>query len=104
MSRRVRGWRKLAGSTWGRPMYPQFFGDLELDATPLQSYIDEVRHASGVHVTLTHLVGRAVAHGLTAVPELRVRLAHGREYDRDSVDVFFIVTTGSGQELTGVKV
>lgn len=104
MAQRVRGWRKLAGSTWGRPMDPQFFGDLEIDAGPLMSYIEEARHAAGVHVTLTHLIGKAVAHGLAEVPELRIRLAHGREYDRDSVDVFFIVTAGSGQELTGVKV
>ncbi len=85
-------------------MDPQFFGDLEVDATALQRYEDEVRCATGVHVTLTHLVGRAVAHGLTAVPALQVRLAHGREYDRESVDVFFIVSTAGGQELTGVKV
>lgn len=104
MAQRVHGWRKLAGSTWGRPMDPQFFGDLELDAGPLLSYIEEARQAAGVHVTLTHLIGKAVAHGLAEVPELRIRLAHGREYARESVDVFFIVTTGSGQELTGVKV
>ena len=85
-------------------MDPQFFGDLELDAGPLVSYIAEVRQTAGVHLTLTHLMGRAVAHGLAEVPELRVRLARGREHDRDSVDVFFIVTTGSGQELTGVKI
>ena len=38
------------------------------------------------------------------MPELRVRIARGREHDRDSIDVFFIVTAGGGQELTGVKV
>ena len=104
MAQRVRGWRKLAGASWGRPMDPQFFGDLELDAGPLLSYLAAARQASGEHVTMTHLIGRAVAHGLAVVPELRVRLAHGREYDRGSVDVFFIVATGGGQELTGVKV
>jgi 2-oxoacid dehydrogenases acyltransferase (catalytic domain) len=104
MARRVDGWRKLAGSTWGRPMDPQFFGDLELDAGELLSYIDEVRRVIGVHITMTHLVGRAVAHGLAAVPELRVRLARGREHERESVDVFFIVTAEGGRELTGIKV
>ena len=104
MARRVSGWRKLAGASWGRPMDPQFFGDLELDAGPLLRYLAEARQASGEHVTMTHLIGRAVAHGLAVVPELRVRLAHGRVYDRDSVDVFFIVATGGGHELTGVKV
>lgn len=104
MARRVRGWRKLAGAAWGRPSDPQFFGDLELDAGALLSYIEEVRRLSGVHLTMTHLVGRAVAHGLVAVPKLQVRLAHGREYPRDGVDVFFIVSAEGGQELTGVKV
>ena len=104
MARRVSGWRKLAGASWGRPMDPQFFGDLELDAGPLLRYLAEARQASGEHVTMTHLIGRAVAHGLAVVPELRVRLAHGRVYDRDTVDVFFIVATGGGHELTGVKV
>ena len=104
MAARVRGWRKLAGATWGRPMDPQFYGDLELDASELLRYIDELRRASGEHVTVTHLVGRAVAHGLAEVPGLRVRLARGREYQRESIDVFFIVTTDGGRELTGVKV
>ncbi|HTT52323.1 MAG TPA: 2-oxo acid dehydrogenase subunit E2 [Streptosporangiaceae bacterium] len=104
MARRVRGWRKLAGAAWGPPMDPQFYGDLDVDAAALLSYIDHIRAATGVHVTMTHLVGRAVAHGLAEVPELRVRIARGREHERDSVDVFFIVTAGGGQELTGVKV
>ncbi len=104
MSRRVRGWRKLAGSTWGRPMDPQFFGDLDLDASELLRYIADARRTTGVHLTMTHLVGKAVAHGLAVVPELRLRLARGREYDRESVDVFFIVAAEGGQELTGVKI
>jgi pyruvate/2-oxoglutarate dehydrogenase complex dihydrolipoamide acyltransferase (E2) component len=104
MARRVHGWRKLAGSAWNAPMDPQFYGDLEVDATELLRYAAEVRRVTGVHLTMTHLVGRAVAHGLATVPELRVRLARGREYDRESADVFFIVATGGGQELTGVKV
>ena len=67
-------------------------------------YIEEARQRTGVHVTLTHMVGRAVAHGLAEVPELRMRLARGREHERESVDVFFIVAAEGGQELTGVKV
>jgi 2-oxoacid dehydrogenases acyltransferase (catalytic domain) len=104
MSRRVRGWRKLAGSTWGPPRDPQFYGDLELEASALLAYIEEARRVAGVHLTVTHLVGKAVAHGLAVVPELQVRLARGREHARESVDVFFIVATGGGQELTGIKV
>jgi pyruvate dehydrogenase E2 component (dihydrolipoamide acetyltransferase) len=103
-SRRLHGWRKLAGSAWGAPNDPQFYGDLDLDATALLAHIDQVRSQTGVHVTVTHLVGKAVARGLAEVPELQVRLARGREYQRESVDVFFIVTAEGGKELTGIKV
>ncbi len=102
--RRVQGWRKLAGATWGAPADPQFYGDLELDAGALLSYAAEARDTGGVHLTMTHLIGRAVAHGLAEVPELRVRLARGRVHERESVDVFFIVTASGGKELTGIKV
>jgi pyruvate dehydrogenase E2 component (dihydrolipoamide acetyltransferase) len=102
--RRVHGWRKLAGATWGPPKDPQFFGELEIDAAAMQDFARRERDRTGVHVTMTHLVGRAVAHGLATVPSLDMRLAHGREYPRDSVDVFFIVAAEGGDELTGVKV
>lgn len=101
---RVRGWRKLAGSTWRAPNDPQFFGDLDIDAAAMLATVEALRETTGVHVTLTHLAGRAVAHALVAVPELTMRLAHGREYPRRTTDVFFIVATEGGSELSGIKV
>jgi pyruvate/2-oxoglutarate dehydrogenase complex dihydrolipoamide acyltransferase (E2) component len=101
--RKLDGWRKLAGSFWGAPDDPQFYGDLEIDAGTLLSYLHQLRERTGTHATVTHAVGRAVAHGLDSVPGLRVRLARGREYERESTDVFFIVATEGG-ELTGCKV
>lgn len=84
-------------------MNPQFFGELELEATALQSYLDNLR-AAGERVTVTHVVAKAVAYGLTEVPALRVRLARGRAYPRESVDVFVIVSADDAGELTGVKI
>lgn len=104
MAERLRGWRKLAGSTWAAPNNPQFYGELDIDAAPLTTYLRELREQTGVRVTPTHLVGKAVAHGLTEVPALRARLVRGRAHPRESVDVFFIVSTGDGGDLTGVKI
>ena len=100
--RKLHGWRKLAGSFWGPPNDPQFYGDLELDAGHLLEYLQQVREQTGTHVTITHAIGRAVAHGLEGVPGLRLRLAHGREYPRETTDVFFIVAADGG-ELTGLQ-
>lgn len=104
MGTRVHGWRKLAGSSWGSPCDPQFTGDMDIDAADLLAYAELLRKDTGEHVTVTHLVGKAVAHAMSRVPAMNVRLAHGREYARESIDVFFIVSTRGGSELSGVKV
>ncbi|HTZ44626.1 MAG TPA: 2-oxo acid dehydrogenase subunit E2 [Jatrophihabitans sp.] len=108
-TRRITGWRKLAGASWRAPSDPQFYGTMDVDAAALLDYVDRARAHTGVHLTVTHLLGRAVAHALREVPSLRVRLAFGREHPRETVDVFFILTpeAGSGAgagELSGVKV
>lgn len=95
-------WRKLAGAMWTAPCDPQFYGDLEIDAAAAMSYVDRIRRTTGTHVTLTHLTVKAVAEGLKAVPSLNVRLARGREYPRESIDVFVIVAIGQ-DELSGIK-
>jgi hypothetical protein len=98
------GWRRMALAAWQRPSDPQIYGDFELDARRLLSFIETVRATTGVHVTVTHLVGRAVAVALAEHPDLNARLDHGRFVPRDSVDVFFVVAVEGGRDLSGVKV
>lgn len=100
---RLTGWRKIANALWDAPSDPQIYGSLDLDATAMLAFIAAAR-AQGEHVTATHLVGRAVAQALAAVPELNVRLVGDRAIDRESIDVFFITAVAGGQDLTGVKV
>ncbi|GGM75076.1 hypothetical protein GCM10010106_21970 [Thermopolyspora flexuosa] len=105
MTAQLPSWRKLAAAAWSAPSDPQFYGDMDVDAAALLAYIERVREATGVRLTMTHLVGRAVARALTVVPELRVRPAPGgRVRERESVDVFFIINVKDGKELSGVKV
>jgi pyruvate/2-oxoglutarate dehydrogenase complex dihydrolipoamide acyltransferase (E2) component len=101
--RRLHGWRKLAGSFWGPPSDPQFYGELEIDAGSLLDHLRHVKETTGAHVTVTHAVGAAVAYALNEVPDLQVRLARGREYPRETTDIFFIIAADGG-ELTGCKV
>jgi pyruvate dehydrogenase E2 component (dihydrolipoamide acetyltransferase) len=102
--RPITGWRKLAGASWRSPSDPQFFGSMEIDAAALLAFAESADEHDAEHVTITHLVGRAIAHGVQAVPALRQRLVRGRAYERDSLDIFFILTTEGGRELTGVKI
>lgn len=101
---RAEGWRKVASATWRGPVDPQIYGDLEIDATRLLAFVEEARVATGAHVTVTHLVGRAIAHALGENPELNVRKRGGRFEPREDVAVFFVVAVDDGKDLSGVKV
>ena len=88
---------------WSAPDDPQIFGALEVDAAPLVAFMERAR-AAGHRVTPTHLVGRALAHALEAVPDLNVRIRRGRARPRRSIDIFFITAVASGRDLSGVKI
>lgn len=103
-SRPLPRWRKIAVAAWRTPTDPQIYGDLEIDAAAMLAYVQRVRRETGVHLTMTHLVGRAIAHALAENPGVNGIIRRGRFLPREQVDVFFIATVGGGKELSGVKV
>jgi pyruvate dehydrogenase E2 component (dihydrolipoamide acetyltransferase) len=101
---RVRGWRRLAVAIWPEPNDPQMFGDIEVDAGSALAFIERERDRTGVHVTILHVAGKALAHALSEHPELNV-LPHGdRLTPRGRVDVAFIVGLDEGETNAGVRV
>ena len=100
----VDAWRKIALASWTTPVDPQIFGDIEVDAGNLVDFLREERERSGKRVTVTHLVGKALAHALATNRDVNVRLRRGRFVPRESVDVFFVVSVSDGKELSGAKV
>jgi pyruvate dehydrogenase E2 component (dihydrolipoamide acetyltransferase) len=95
-------WRKLALSTWSRPHDPSVYGWLELDVSRALAYLARVEHTSAVKVTLTHLIGKALAVALARHPDANARVARGRIVAHDSVDIFFQVAYEGGENLSGV--
>jgi pyruvate dehydrogenase E2 component (dihydrolipoamide acetyltransferase) len=97
------GWRKIANALWRAPDDPQIYSAFELDATPTSGLFQRARQ-QGQHITATHVVGRAVAQALVAVPDLNVRLVRDRAVPREGIDVFFITSVAKGRDLTGIKI
>lgn len=105
MSRRkIAGWRKIAAAAWGSPNDPQIYGDLEIDATKVLEFVSHVRERTDIPITVTTLVGKAIATALGEHPDLNVRMYRGHFHQRETVDIFFIVSADAGAELSGVKV
>ena len=100
----IDNWRKIAAVSWGRPVDPQIYGDIEVDAAALLEFIEQERARTSTHVTVTHVVGKALAHALAENPDVNVQLVRGRFVPRESVDVFFVVAINEGRELSGAKI
>jgi pyruvate dehydrogenase E2 component (dihydrolipoamide acetyltransferase) len=76
---------------------------MEIDATPALEYAAALSATSGTRVTLTHVVGKAVAAGLCEVPAFNARVVFGRVVPCPRVDVAFAVDIGAGHDLGSVK-
>ena len=89
----------MAISTWTAPSEGNIFGKLTVDATELVRYIEHARAVSGEKITVTHVVGRAVAKALAAAPGLNGRILFGKFIPHDFVNVTFLVALEGGNDL-----
>jgi len=102
---KLSSWRKIALSTWSGAGDPSVYGVIELDVSRTLPWISAVRERTGVRLTLTHVVGKAIALAIAGRPDVNAIIRRGRRvYTRDTVDVFFQVAFEGGENLSGAKV
>ena len=103
-SRKLSSWRSISLHTWAKPRDPTVYGSLEIDATNALEYVHAQAATSSVKVTLTHLVGKAIADAIALRPEVNAIVRRGSAiYERDSIDIFFQVALDGGEDLSGAK-
>lgn len=104
---RVSSFRKIAVGTWDDPRDPQIYGTLTIRMEEALRYVEAYRRATGRRLTVTHLVGKAVAQALREVPEANAILRRFRPYRRERVSVFFSVAMEDPEtgavDLSGAK-
>ncbi len=97
--------RKIAAAQWLPAKDPTVYGYLDVDATPALAHLEAVRARTGVKVTMTHLVARAIATAFARHPDFNAKIDFlGRIKRRHSVDLFIQVSTQNGEDLSGVRV
>jgi pyruvate dehydrogenase E2 component (dihydrolipoamide acetyltransferase) len=98
-------WRRISLGTWGSPADPTVYGWLEIEVSRARAYLEALNTTQPTKVTMTHLVGKAVAMAIRARPEVNAVVRRGRQiYQRQSIDVFFQVAYDGGENLSGAKV
>jgi pyruvate dehydrogenase E2 component (dihydrolipoamide acetyltransferase) len=100
----LRGWRRVAVHTWRPPRDPSVYAIVDVPVQGALGYIEKVREATGVRVTITHMVARGVALAIRAFPQLNGIVARNRVMLRDTVDIFVHVATEGGRDLSGIKI
>jgi pyruvate/2-oxoglutarate dehydrogenase complex dihydrolipoamide acyltransferase (E2) component len=91
--------RKLAIGSWRTADDPTVYGALTLRMERALDYMAAFRAATGRHVTVTHLMGKAIAAVFEAMPDANAILRGSRLYLRKRTSVFFQV--GSPDPATG---
>ncbi len=97
-------WRKISLHTWGNASDPTVYGTIEIDVTRALKWIARAREEHDVRVTITHLVGKAIALAIAERPEVNAIIRFGRLYQRSTIDVFYQVAFEGGENLSGAKV
>jgi len=88
---RLSSWRRMAAVAWSPPDDPTIYGTIDVDMTEALPLLSVLSERSGEHVTVTHLVVKALADTLGKHPECNGMIRGGRIFLRDSVDLSVLV-------------
>ncbi|MCE9668116.1 2-oxo acid dehydrogenase subunit E2 [Myxococcus stipitatus] len=83
--------RKLSLGSWGAPYDPTVYGSLTVRMERALTYMDAFRRSTGLELTVTHLVLKALAQALRRCPDANAVVRLGRIYLRQRVSVSALV-------------
>lgn len=102
---RTSAWRKMAIGTWRTAKDPTVYGAMDLECDAALAYVRRISERTGLKVTLTHFLGRAVAEAFRQKPAINGVLRFGAVHPRRAVTLFFqVATDAAGEDLSGVRV
>lgn len=101
---RLGSFRRFALAFWRPATDGTIYGSLQVDATNMIALSKKCEAEHGVKITPGHVVGKALAMGLRAAPQLNSKVIWGTIYQKDTVDVYFQVDVGGGKDLSGVLI
>src|ERR1041384_5464991 len=100
----VSSFRKMAAGMWSKPRDPSISGSMDIAGTAPLAFLAEHQHRTGVKLTITHLVARAVALALRDQPEINAKVRFwGRLEQRATVAIFAAVPAGA-RDLSGARI
>jgi pyruvate/2-oxoglutarate dehydrogenase complex dihydrolipoamide acyltransferase (E2) component len=102
----ISSFRKLAIGSWKTAYDPTVYGTLTVRMDKALAYIEAFRQRTGVRLTVTHLVTKAMGEALRRCPEANAILRFNKIYLRKTVTISALVvqTDGGKVDLTSAKI
>jgi pyruvate/2-oxoglutarate dehydrogenase complex dihydrolipoamide acyltransferase (E2) component len=102
----ISSFRKLAIGSWKTTYDPTVYGTLTVRMDKAMAYIEEFRQRTGVRLTVTHLMTKAMGEALRRCPEANALLRFNKIYVRKQVTISALVvqTDGGKVDLTSAKI
>ncbi|MGZ3460414.1 MAG: 2-oxo acid dehydrogenase subunit E2 [Archangium sp.] len=102
----VSSFRKLAIGSWKTAYDPTVYGTMTLRMDKALAYIEAFRQKTGLRLTVTHLLAKAMAEALRRCPDANALLRFNRIYLRKRITVSTLVvqTDGGKVDLTSAKI
>jgi pyruvate/2-oxoglutarate dehydrogenase complex dihydrolipoamide acyltransferase (E2) component len=92
--------RKIAMGSWNTVGDPSVYGTLEIEMSNANRFMAELSQSSGIKISPSHLVGKAVAQVLERRPEINGLIRFRRIYQRSQVDIFYQVNIPRGGDVS----
>ncbi|NVJ05187.1 2-oxo acid dehydrogenase subunit E2 [Myxococcus sp. AM001] len=104
--RDLSSFRKLAIGSWKTAYDPTVYGTLTVRMDKAMAYIEAFRQRTGVRLTVTHLVAKAMGEALRRCPDANAILRFNRIYLRQRVTLSTLVvqTDGGKVDLTSARI
>jgi pyruvate/2-oxoglutarate dehydrogenase complex dihydrolipoamide acyltransferase (E2) component len=97
--------RRMAAAMWKAPNDPTIYGSMDIDVTDTLEWLQTERERTGLKLSITHVVSRAVAQAFAKHPGLNAKVrGWGKLERRTSVDLFLSVATDGGKDLSGARI
>jgi pyruvate/2-oxoglutarate dehydrogenase complex dihydrolipoamide acyltransferase (E2) component len=102
----VSSFRKLAIGSWKTAYDPTVYGTMTLRMDKSLAYIEAFRQKTGIRLTVTHLLAKAMAEALRRCPDANAILRFNKIYLRKQITISTLVvqTDGGKVDLTSAKI
>jgi pyruvate/2-oxoglutarate dehydrogenase complex dihydrolipoamide acyltransferase (E2) component len=101
---KISSWRRSALAIWRTAYDPSIYTWDEYDVAPAKAYLDRLARETGLKLTLTHFVSKAIAEMIRRHPEMNVLRRGGSLYSRKTIDLSFTVASDSRGEDLGAAI